>query len=76
MSIHKLRELFEWPVMIFLIVGIVSATLDVQIRGFSHVVWFLISFWFILIIICMEVSMIREHMEKNRISQKDQAEIK
>jgi hypothetical protein len=66
MNIHKLRNLLEWPVMIFLIVGIITAVLDVKIRGFSPVVWFLISFWFILIIICMEVSMIREHIEKNQ----------
>jgi len=76
MSLHKLRELLEWPAMVFLFVGIVTATLDVQIRGFSPVAWFLISIWFILIIICMEVSMIREHMEKNNIIEKDQAEFK
>lgn len=66
MSLKKLRDLLEWPVMIFLIVGIVTAIFNVTIRGFSPVVWFLISFWFLLIIICMEVSMIREHLERKQ----------
>ncbi len=32
MNIKKWRDLFEWPVMIFLIVGILTAALDVKIE--------------------------------------------
>lgn len=64
MNLKKWRDLFEWPVMIFLIVGIVTAALDVKIGGFTPIIWFLISFWSLLIIICMEVTMIREFLEK------------
>lgn len=63
MPLKKLRDLFEWPIMIFLVVGIVTAAINLTISGFSPVVWFLISFWFLLITICMEVSMIRQHLE-------------
>jgi len=66
MSLKKLRDLLEWPVMFFLLVGIVTAGFDFSIRGFSPLVWFLLSFWFILIIICMEVSMIRSNLEKKQ----------
>ena len=64
MNLKKWRDLFEWPVMIFLIVGIVTAALDVKIGDFTPIIWFLISFWSLLIIICMEVTMIREFLEK------------
>jgi len=68
MNIKKWRDLFEWPVMIFLIVGILTAALDVKIGGFIPIIWFLLSFWFLLIIICMEVSMIRMFLEKSKES--------
>ena len=64
MTLKKWRELFEWPVMIFLIVGIVTTALDVKIGSFTPIIWFLISFWFLLIVICMEVTMIHEFLEK------------
>jgi hypothetical protein len=38
--------------------------LDLKIGGFTPVIWFLISFWSLLIIICMEVTMMREFLEK------------
>ena len=63
MPLKILRDLFEWPVMIFLAVGIVTAAINLTISGFSPVVWFPISFWFLLITIYLEVSMIRQHLE-------------
>ncbi len=44
MSLKKLRDLLEMPVLIFGAAGIITAALDIKIRGFSPVVWFLISF--------------------------------
>lgn len=64
MDLQKWREILVWPVMIFLVVGIVSSATDFTIAGFTPVIWLLISFWSLFIIICMEVTMIREHLEK------------
>jgi hypothetical protein len=57
----------EWLAMIMLIVGIVTAALNVTFGGFTPIIWFLIAFLAILIIICTEVSQIREFLEnKNK----------
>ncbi len=66
MTLKKLRDLLEWPVMILFVVAVVTAALDKSILGFSPILWLLLSFWFLLLIICMEVSMIREHLEKEK----------
>jgi hypothetical protein len=49
-----------------LIVGIVTAALDVRLSGFTPIVWLVLSFGLILIIICMEVSMIRAFLESRK----------
>lgn len=66
MSLKFVRDIFEWPIVVFLIVGIVTAIFDVTIRGFSPAIWFLVSFWFLFVVICIEVSMIRERLEKEQ----------
>lgn len=65
MDLKKIRNLLEWPVMIFFLVGILTAALNLTIAGFSPIVWFVISLWSLILIICMETSMIREHLEAN-----------
>jgi hypothetical protein len=64
MSLKKLHELFEWPVMIFFFIGVVTAALKVTLGGFTPLIWFLISLWFLVMIICFEATMIREHLDK------------
>jgi len=66
MSLKKLHDLFEWPVMILFFVGIITAAFDIKIGGFTPVSWFLVSLWFLLMIVCFEATMIREHLEKER----------
>ena len=57
------RNIFETLVVIFLLAGIITAVLDVSFGGFTSMFWFLLSFWLVLIIICMEVTMIRAFLE-------------
>ena len=60
------HNILEWPAMALLITGIVTATLDVNIGGFTPIIWLVLSFGLILIIICMEVSMIRAFLESRK----------
>lgn len=62
----RYHEILEWPLIIFFFVGIVSAALNVTIGGFSPILWFVLSFWFVLVIICMEVSMIRANLDRRK----------
>jgi hypothetical protein len=62
----RYHSILEWPALALLIVGIVTATLDVTLGGFTPIVWLALSFGLILIIICMEVSMIRAFLESRK----------
>ena len=62
----RYHEILEWPAMALLIMGIVTAALDVNIGGFTPIIWLVLSFGLILIIICMEVSMIRAFLESRK----------
>ena len=66
MNLKKLHELFEWPAMIMFIVGVVTAGFNVTLSGFTPVIWFLISLWSLLMIICFEATQIREYLEKEK----------
>ena len=66
MSYKTVRNLMEWLAMIMLIVGIVTAALDVTFGGFTPIMWFLIALLAILIIICTEVSQIREFLQSKK----------
>lgn len=62
----RYHEILEWPLIIFFFIGIITASLNVTISGFSPILWFLLSFWFVLVIICMEVSMIRANLDRRK----------
>ena len=62
-NITRYHEILEWLFLALLIVGIVTAALDVTLGGFTPIIWLILSFGVILIIICMEVSMIRAFLE-------------
>lgn len=62
----RYHEILEWPLIIFFFVGIITAALNVTIGGFSPILWLVLSFWFVLIIICMEVSMIRANLDRKK----------
>ena len=65
-KVKFLRNILETLVVIFTIVGIVTAALNVTLSGFKPIVWFVLAFWCILIIICMEVTMIRAFLERKK----------
>ena len=48
----RYHNILEWPAMALLIVGIVTASLDLTLGGFTPLIWFVLSFGLILIIIC------------------------
>ena len=62
--LKKAHDVFEYPLIIFFIVGIVTDAFKITIAGFTPLIWFLISFWFLLIIICMETTMLRMLLDK------------
>ena len=62
----RYHEILELPLIIFFFVGIITAALNVTIGGFSPILWFVLSFWFVLVIICMEVSMIRANLDRKK----------
>jgi hypothetical protein len=64
MSFKTLRNVLEWLVMIFLIVGVVTAVLNITLAGLTPIIWLLISSWALIMIICTEVTQIREILEK------------
>jgi len=62
------RAILEPIIMALMIVGIVTAALDLPFGGFVPIFWFVLAFGWILIIICMEVTMIRSFLECKRQS--------
>ena len=67
-NITRYHNILEWPVIVFFFIGVITAALNVTISGFSPIVWFLISFWSVLIIICMEITMIRAALEHKKLN--------
>ena len=66
MSYKLLRNLLEPLVAVMLILGIVTAAIDVTFGGFTPIIWFLIASIAILLIICTEVTQVREFLEKKK----------
>ena len=66
MSYKTLRTLLEWIVMVLLIAGVGTATLNVTLGGFTPIIWILISIWALFMIVCTEVTQIRESLEKKK----------
>ncbi len=66
MSYKRLRGLLELLVVAMLIVGIVTAALNLTFGGFTPVMWFLLALMAIVIIICSEVTLIREFLESKK----------
>ncbi len=62
--LKKAHDVLEYPLVLFFLVGIVTAIFDFTIAGFTPIIWILISFWFLGIIICMETTMVRMNLEK------------
>ena len=65
-KVKLMRDILEWLVVIFLLVGISTAVFNVTFGGFTPIMWFLLAFWAVLIIICMEITMIRAFLERKK----------
>ncbi len=65
-KIKLYRNILEPLVIALMIVGIVTAALDVTFGGFAPIFWFVLAFGWVLIIICMEVTMIRIFFESKK----------
>ncbi len=66
MNQKLIRNILEWLVVAWLIAGIVTAALNLPFGGFTPLMWFLLAFVTILIIICSEVTMIRELLKSKK----------
>ena len=64
MSFKTLRTILEWLVMILLIIGVIAAALNITLAGFSPIIWMLISLWALVMIICTEVTQVRESLNQ------------
>jgi len=61
MSVDKIHNILECIIGITFMAGMVTATLNMTIAGFTPIIFFLISLQAVLITICVEVTTIREH---------------
>ena len=64
MSYKTVRNIMEWLVSIMFIVGVVTAVLKLTFAGFTPIIWVLIAGLALILIICTEVTQIRELLEK------------
>jgi len=60
------RNILEPIIMVLMIMGIITAVLGLSFRGFAPIFWFVLAFGWVLIIICMEVTMIRAFLERKK----------
>jgi uncharacterized membrane protein len=60
------RSILEPIIMALMIVGIITAALDLSFGGFAPIFWFVLAFGWVLIIICMEVTMMRAFLERKK----------
>ncbi len=57
---QNLRTIMEWLFSILFIIGVVTAALNLNLAGFTPTVWFLMSVQPLLLIVCTEVTQLRE----------------
>jgi len=60
------RNILEPLVIALMILGIVTASLNITFGGFTPIIWLMLAFGWVLIIICMEISMIRTFLESKK----------
>ena len=60
------RNILEPIIIALMIVGIITAALDLSFGGFAPIFWFVLAFGWVLIIICMEVTIMRAFLESKK----------
>lgn len=66
MNYENHRKILQVVVAIMLILGFITASFNLIIQGFTPVVWFEIAACGILLVICNEVTQIREITTKKK----------
>jgi hypothetical protein len=65
-NVTRYHDILEYPVLIFLFIGIIAAAFNVTLSGFTPTIWLILSLWCVLVIICMEITMIRTTLERGK----------
>ena len=60
MNVGKIHNRLELIIGVTFVLGIVTASLNVSLAGFTPLIWFLISIQSVLVTICVEITTIRE----------------
>ena len=61
MNVDKIHNGLELIIGVTFVLGIVTASLNVRLAGFTPLIWFLISIQSVLVTICVEITTIREN---------------
>jgi hypothetical protein len=56
----------QYRVTTEIIIATRALAFNLTVGGFTPVIWFMLSFWCVLVIICMEVMMIRAAVERKK----------
>ncbi len=64
--VNLYRNILEPIIMEMMIVFIFTEALDLSFGGFAPIFWLVLAFGWVLIIICMEVTMIRAFLESKK----------
>lgn len=70
MTYKTVRDIMESLFVVLFVAGVVTAVLNVTIAGFTPSVWFLMAFQALALVICTEVSRIREFLLAEKKSEK------
>jgi hypothetical protein len=60
MNVDKTHNSLELIIGATFVLGIVTASLNVRLAGFTPLIWFLISIQTVLVTICVEITTIRQ----------------
>ena len=60
MNVDKIHNGLEFIIGVTFLLGIITASLNVKLAGFTPLIWFLISIQTVLVTICMEITTIRQ----------------
>ena len=60
MNVGKIHNRLELIIGVTFVLGIVTASLNLRLAGFTPLIWFLISIQSVLVTICVEITTIRE----------------
>jgi hypothetical protein len=63
MTLEKAHDILEWPAVIFMFIALIAGAFNFTLAGFTPIFWLFLAAYFLLMIICMEVTQIRMHLK-------------